>query len=556
MLYRSTRDVSSDGAAPATAATFEDAVMRGLAPDGGLYVPAALPAGLWEDVRALAPSASFVDVAHIVFRAFVPAAAAEGGIPDPDLRSLLERSFASFSHPDVTPVVPLPRAAPAATATGSAAPPQLNILELFHGPTFAFKDVALQVLGNLFEYFLERRRARSGNAADGEITVLGATSGDTGGAAIYGLRGRRGVRVFILHPRGRVSPVQERQMTSVLDANVHNVAVDGATFDDCQEIVKALFNDAEFRANHHLAAINSINWARILAQITYYFQAARLLDATAPRSLRFCVPTGNFGDVLAGFYARRLGLPVEALVVATNENDILHRFLESGEYTKPGVSLDAAGAAGAAAAVAGSADGGVRMTLSPAMDILVSSNFERAVWHLAADEVSAEGGGAAAAATAATAAGRVRSWMASLATDGGFRVAPAFLARARAAFASARVSDEQTVDAIARYFRAGGYVLDPHTAVGVVAAEQQQQALPTDAAVVVVGTASPGKFPEAVWRAVPREQLAYERFAPRALVVLDGLPLRATVVEVRGESRAERRDSGIAGVRAVIERTV
>ncbi|KAI9351814.1 tryptophan synthase beta subunit-like PLP-dependent enzyme [Zopfochytrium polystomum] len=548
MKYRSTRGLPSD-----EPVSFEDAVLTGLAPDGGLYVPdvddptshtaSTLPYLSHAEILSLAPL-PFHALAFRLLRPFIATSPTDGGIPDADLQDILARSFATFTHPDVTPVVPV----------ASDDVQGLHILELFHGPTFAFKDVALQVVGNLFDYFLNRRNAAA--AAAGRpltrLTVLGATSGDTGGAAIYGLRGRESVRAFILHPRGRVSPVQELQMTSVLDANIHNVAVAGATFDDCQDIVKALFADPAFRAKHNLAAINSINWARILAQTVYYFKAYLLLHSRHAAGkdeaikVRFAVPTGNFGDVLAGYYAKRMGLPIESLLVATNENDILHRFFETGSYTKPV-------AAAAAPAASSSSSDAVKMTLSPAMDILVSSNFERVLWHFLAAGAS---GSADASSSAQPASAAIKSYMTQLSTTSGFTVPASLHAKARATFASHRASDAATLATIAKYHAATGYVLDPHTAVGVAAAEAVPSAAGTQFT-VVLGTASPGKFPEAVWAAVGGEAVvAYEAFAPEGLVRLKGLPTRATVVTVEGVERDERKRSGVDGVKWVIEQTI
>merc|ERR1719203_1713029 len=260
----------------------------------------------------------------------------EDEVPPSDLKDLMLRSYETFSHPDVVPSVQVG---------------DLHIMELFHGPTFAFKDVALQALGNIYEYFLKRHKRR--------LTVVGAASGDTGSAAIYGMRGKENVECFILFPKGRVSKIQQQQMTSVLDANVHCVAVEG-TFDDCQDIVKDLFGDLDFKKQYGPGAVNSINWARIMFQITYYFYTYFRLFPECDGTLSFSVPTGNFGDILAGYYAKRMGLPVKHLVVATNSNDILHRFFQSGTYEKHPVQA----------------------TVSPSMDIGISSNFERYLFYL------------------------------------------------------------------------------------------------------------------------------------------------------------------------------
>ncbi|KAI8852746.1 tryptophan synthase beta subunit-like PLP-dependent enzyme [Chytridium lagenaria] len=424
---------------------------------------------------------------------------AESGIPDDDLLDILKRSFATFSHPDVTPVKDLPVVP---TSSSDAKPNHLHVLELFHGPTFAFKDVALQVLGNLFEYFLARKNRR---ASPGEpvhrINVLGATSGDTGGAAIYGLRGKKNVNVFILHPKHRISPVQEQQMTSVLDGNVHNVALDGSTFDDCQETVKILFGDREFKQKYKLGAINSINWARILAQTSYYFASylhfckshikrdtTKGATPTDLPKVQYSVPTGNFGDILAGYYS-----------VAW-----------TGAYTKPTSPTSTT-----------TADD-VKMTLSPAMDILVSSNFERLLWYLARGDSITSTPDLTASSTASRA---ISTWMQHLRTGNGFTVPSNVHALSKEIFTSRRVTDAQTTDAIRRYFvlPENRYVLDPHTAVGVVAAEEVLAGLEESeregVVTCVLATASPGKFPDAVDEAVKGfAGLKYEDFAPKALV--------------------------------------
>ncbi|KAJ2156786.1 threonine synthase [Coemansia sp. RSA 552] len=446
MKYCSTRGQS-------TGQSFESVVLEGLAPDGGLFIPEQLPE-LPADWQTAWAEYSFSQLATELISLFVG-----DDLTRDEVKTLVERSYSTFDSPAVTPVVDL------------GARSDAHVLELFHGPTFAFKDVALQFLGNLFEFFLIRR----GGSA--RLTVVGATSGDTGSAAIYGLRGKRNVDVFILHPKGRVSPVQEAQMTTVLDPNVHNVAVTG-TFDDCQDIVKQLFGRPEFRRQYSLGAVNSINWARILAQITYYFYA---YFALARRGLAFVVPSGNFGDVLAGFYAQELGLPVKKLVVATNANDILDRFLRTGTYEK-------------------NAELGVHATPSPAMDILVSSNFERFLWYLARDhEVPANVTDPQERAKQASAI--LGSWMDRLKTSGSFSVSPASLEAARRVFWSGTCSDEQTYATIARHYP--DYLLDPHTAVGVHVAESLSDKIAAlGAEPVCLSTAHPAKFSEAVLKAV------------------------------------------------------
>ncbi len=424
MHYLSTRG----GIAPIG---FADAVMMGLATDGGLLVPAEIPQLDAATLRAWS-GLSFQDLALEVLTPFVG-----DEIPRADLRALIDRSYATFSHPEVTPVV----------GTGG-----LRILELFHGPTAAFKDVALQLLGNLFAYLLARDGSR--------LNIVGATSGDTGSAAIYGVRGKERIQIFILHPKGRVSPIQERQMTTVLDANVHNIAVQG-TFDDAQRVVKSLFNDLPFKSAYRLGAVNSINWARILAQTVYYFYAwSRVSGGDPAQPVSFSVPTGNFGDVFAGYLARRMGLPIERLVIATNRNDILTRFVKTGVYA---------------------IEDRVHQTLSPAMDIQLASNFERYLYYLHDGDPA-----------------QVRALLGDLQDTGRLSVDPARHAQVRTDFSAAAVSDPETLDQIRATFASSGYILCPHTAVGVRAAQD----LP---GCVCLATAHPAKFGEAVREAIGQE---------------------------------------------------
>ncbi len=427
MQYLSTR-----GHAPALG--FEDVFLTGLARDGGLYVPDAWPPLDLGPLRG----ASFTDVAMAVAEPFT------AGHVEPDvMRDVLTRAYARFRHPAVAPLVQLDDT--------------LWVQELFHGPTLAFKDVAMQVIGGLFEHILAKRKQR--------VTIVTATSGDTGGAAVEALRGRAGVELFVLHPKGRVSDVQRRQMTTVTDANVHNLAIDG-TFDDCQALVKAMFNDEGFRDGVRLSGVNSINFGRIMPQMTYYVTAALALQATAARPVRFSVPTGNFGDVYAGYLALRAGVPIDRLIVATNQNDILTRALNTGDH----------------------ALGDVHPTVSPSMDIQVSSNFERLLFD-AYDRDSAE----------------VQKLMDQLKTTRRFTLPGPQREAIAQRFSACRCDEAQTLDTMQRYHRDAGYVLDPHTAVGVHAAEPARAAAsaPPDRAtpIVVLGTAHPAKFPDAVERA-------------------------------------------------------
>jgi threonine synthase len=420
MRYLSTR-----GAAPSLG--FEEAMLAGLARDGGLYVPEAWPVLERYEIAGLA-GLPYEEAAFRVMRPFVGDA-----FSDDEFRAILTRAYSGFDHPARVPLVQLG--------------PNDWLLELFHGPTLAFKDVAMQLIGQLFEASLRRSGRR--------LTIVGATSGDTGSAAIEAFRGREGVEVFILFPDGRVSEVQRRQMTTPPEANVHALAIDG-DFDDAQARLKDLFNDHAFRDGVGLAGVNSINWARVLAQTVYYFTAAVALGAPY-RPVSFAVPTGNFGDVFAGWVAKRMGLPIERLVIATNQNDILHRTLETGahrrEYVLP--------------------------SISPSMDIQVSSNFERLLFELYDREGPA-----------------VAALMGELAGAGGFALAQGALARLRAEFDSARASEAETSATIADVHRTTGEVICPHTAVGVHAARQRRgdPAVP----MVVLATAHAAKFPDAV----------------------------------------------------------
>jgi threonine synthase len=450
MRYVSTRG----GGAPLK---FKETILAGLARDGGLYLPERLP-----DVRdrlAAWQGLSYTDLAFEVIRLFAD------DIPEEVLRGIVAKSYAVFRHPEVTPVV---KVGP------------VHLLELFHGPTLAFKDVALQFLGNLFEYAL--------GETGGEMNIVAATSGDTGSAAICGMRGRERIRIFVMHPRGRVSPVQERQMTTVLDANVFNLAVDG-TFDDCQDIVKELFGDLPFRDRFKLGAVNSINWARVLAQVVYYFYAAfRVQASTGAAKLRFSVPTGNFGDIFAGYVALKMGLPIDRLVLATNENDILSRYFNSGVYSV----------------------GAVAPTLSPSMDIQVASNFERYLYYLAGED-----------------AARLARWMAAFKADGTLTpdVPP------QTCFSSARGDTEATLTTIRAFWESCGYLLDPHTAVGVSVG---LRFLDEGAPMICLATAHPAKFGDAIRRATGLD-LAHHPI----LDALTDLPTRVRGVPASREAVAD-----------------
>jgi threonine synthase len=405
---------------------FCDALLAGLARDGGLYVPRKWPQLKKKDIRALRGK-TYQEVAFEVLYPFT------GGEIEADLfRSMIDEAYATFRHPAVAPLV----------QTG----PNSYVLELFHGTTLAFKDVAMQLLARLMDHALAQRGERA--------TIVGATSGDTGGAAIDAFAGRARTDVFILFPHEKVSPVQQRQMTTSKAENVHAIAVKG-NFDDCQNLVKEMFNDSAFRDTYKISGVNSINWARIMAQVVYYFTAALSLGAP-DRKVSFTVPTGNFGDIFAGYVAKKMGLPIDKLVIATNENDILARTLKTGRYEMKGVSA----------------------TTSPSMDIQISSNFERLLFEAYDRDDSA-----------------IRSAMRSLKQSGGFEIKPDALKAIRKEFRAARASEKQVATTIRNTLAETGYLLDPHTAVGVfVAAKFEKPSSP----MVTLSTAHPAKFPAAV----------------------------------------------------------
>ncbi len=421
--------VSTRGDAPPL--SFCDALLAGLARDGGLYMPREWPGLSRDDIAGLA-GRTYAQAACRVLSPLV-----DGEISADAFAAMIDESYAAFRHPATCPLVQIE--------------PNLFVLELFHGPTLAFKDVAMRLLARLMNHVLRERGERA--------TIVGATSGDTGSAAIDAFRGLDRVDVFILYPHGRVSDVQRRQMTTVHDDNVHAIALEG-TFDDAQALVKAMFNHHAFRDRQRLSGVNSINWARIAAQAVYYFTAAVSLGSPH-RPVSFSVPTGNFGDVLAGYVAKRMGLPVGRLMVATNRNDILARTLHTGRYEI----------------------GEVHATCAPSMDIQISSNFERVLFDAHDRDPAA-----------------VRRLMASLAQSRAFTLDDAPLARLRAEFDALAVGEEAIGREIDRVWREAGYLLDPHTAIGVAAA---RTALSRDPAtpMVVLATAHPAKFPDAVERA-------------------------------------------------------
>jgi len=439
MKYISTRGQSE-------ALSFSDAIMSGLARDGGLFLPEEFPQigdqlGDWSEL-------TYPELAYEVMRLF-------SDLPDDDLKCLVNKSYSTFSHPDVTPI----------KRVGD-----VYLMELFHGPTMAFKDIALQFLGNLFEYQLERR--------DGLMNIVAATSGDTGSAAIQGVRGKERINIFVMHPKGRTSDVQKRQMTTVLDDNVFNMAVSG-TFDDCQAMLKELFNDLDFKDHNSLGAVNSINWARVLAQVVYYIYATlEIQKETGAERVRFSVPTGNFGDIFAGYVASRMGLPIGKLVLATNENNILTRFFNSGKYSQ----------------------GEVVPTLSPSMDIQVASNFERYLYYLLGEDSSA-----------------VKSMMRSFA-DGKTIEVPLKDGKVDPLFAAGTGTTEMTLETIKTCYNEHDYLLDPHTAVGYRIAHDH---LCDDEPMICLATAHPAKFGDAIKEAIG-EDIAHHP----DLDALSGKPMR------------------------------
>jgi threonine synthase len=435
--------------------SFSEAVMGGLARDGGLLLPESFPQVA--DKLDSWVGLSYQALAFEVMQPFVD-------IPDDDLRSLVDRSYASFRESEVTPL----------RRVGD-----VYVLELFHGPTLAFKDVALQFLGNLFEYQLERTQSH--------LNIVAATSGDTGSAAIHGVRGKERIKIVVMHPEGRTSDVQARQMTTVLDDNVFNVAVEG-TFDDCQAMLKQLFNDLPFRDRHNLGVVNSINWARVLAQVVYYVYATlQIREREGVERVRFSVPTGNFGDIFAGYVAAQMGVPIGKLILATNENDILSRFFATGVYGQ----------------------GVVVPTLSPSMDIQVASNFERYLYYRLGEDGDA-----------------VRTAMASFAAGECIRVPHADKGD-DALLTAGRGTTADTLAAIKQCYADSGYILDPHTAVGYHIAHQH---LKKDEPMVCLATAHPAKFGDAVLQAIG-EDVAHHPI----LDALNGKPTRCDRLPAEGD---------------------
>jgi len=443
------RYLSTRGAPPALA--FDEVLLAGLARDGGLYLPESWPQ---LDLEALA-GLDYPALAARVMQPFLG-----GRIAEADFIRLVREAYAGFGHHAVAPLRQIDS--------------RVWLMELFHGPTLAFKDVALQLLGRLYDHVLTKRGQR--------VTIVGATSGDTGSAAIEACRDRAPIDIFILHPEGRTSEVQRRQMTTVLSPNVRNIAIRGS-FDDCQDLVKAMFADGQFRDDMHLAAVNSINWGRIMAQIVYYVAAAIALGAPR-RRVAFAVPTGNFGNIYAGYAARAMGLPIDKLIVGSNSNDILARFIAGGTMEI----------------------GAVHPTLSPSMDIQVSSNAERLLFDL----FGRNGAKLAQAMKQFRESGR-------LALDGEQH------RRLTALFAGHRLDDKETLATMAALYRQTGELIDPHSAIGLAAARAAR--LDPDVAIVALGTAHPAKFPDAVEKATGRRPVL-----PPALADLYRRPERFTVL--------------------------
>lgn len=434
---------------------FKDAVMMGLAEDGGLIIPETVPVLSNEKLNELS-KLSYPELAYEIISLFVT------DMNKDDLRQLINKSYASFTADEVIPLV----------KKGG-----IHIGELFHGPTFAFKDVALQFLGNLFEYILKERGEK--------LNIIGATSGDTGSAAIAGVRGKENINIFIMHPKGRVSAVQEMQMTSVTDDNVFNLAVEG-TFDDCQYIVKEIFADIDFKKKHQLGAVNSINWARVLAQIVYYFymhfRASE--DKSGSKSV-FIVPTGNFGNIFAGYYAKLMGLPVERLILATNANNILTRFVKDGDYSVKDVVI----------------------THSPSMDIQLASNLERYLYFLYGTNPE-----------------KIKSLMAELSANKSLNFKGDDLNQIHADFGTYSADNDETLKVISSFYKKYEYILDPHTACGVAAALAED--IDKDTNIICLSTAHPAKFPEAVNKAV-----GIDPEKPEGVKALEGLPRKCSEIE-------------------------
>jgi len=442
MLYKSTRGKVKN-------IKFKEAVMMGLAEDGGLLIPQEIPHISSSELIKLS-SLSYQDLAFEIISKFTD------DIKRDALKNIIDKSYSTFESSEVIPVV----------KKGD-----IYIAEIFHGPTYAFKDIALQFLGNLFEYILEETGQK--------LNILGATSGDTGSAAIYGVRGKKNINIFILHPKGKVSPIQELQMTTVTDKNVFNLAVDG-TFDDCQFIVKEIFSDVDFKKEYHLGAVNSINWARILAQIVYYFHC--YFKAAEGEKVNIVVPTGNFGNIFAGYFAKLMGLPINKLILATNANNILSRFVNYGDYSIKSVCE----------------------TYSPSMDIQIASNFERYLFYLWGSHE------------------KVVEKMEELKMHKKISFTDEDIKNVKGDFEAYSTSNEETLATIKSFYEKYGYILDPHTACGVNAANK----LDTKALNICLATAHPAKFYDAIFKAIGKypeepEKIKKLKELPKRLYEID-----------------------------------
>ncbi|MBT07772.1 MAG: threonine synthase [Pseudomonadota bacterium] len=430
--------------------SFCEAVSMGLGSDGGLLVPERIPF-IGRNIRDLSGT-SYSELAFEIFKLYID------DIPELDLRKIVDKSYSNFSDPKVTPLVKVD---------------EDYILELFHGPTLAFKDIALQFLGNVFEHILNQQNTF--------LNVLGATSGDTGSAAIAGLKGKKNINVFIMFPEGRTSSVQEKQMTTVMDSNIHSIAIDGS-FDDCQSLLKEVFRDLSFKKELKLGAVNSVNWARVLAQTVYYFSI--YIQLGMPKSFQVAVPTGNFGNIFSAYIAKQMGLPIERLILATNQNDILHRFFETGLYRR----------------------GEVCFTSSPAMDIQVASNFERYLFYVYRSSRV-----------------KFRQFINSFESSGAARIDLSDLPDNNDGFITSSVSDLETIKRIRSTYDRTGYILDPHTAVGLDAGFRKRK---NKVPLVTLATAHPAKFPSLLLKALPEVQVLHP-----IIELLEGLPTRKEHLE-------------------------
>ena len=422
----------------------------GLGSDGGLLVPERIPS-MERNIKHLS-GASYPELAFEIFKPYID------DIAERDLRQIVEKSYANFSDSKVTPLVQVG---------------EEYVLELFHGPTLAFKDIALQFLGNIFEHILNQQNTF--------LNVLGATSGDTGSAAIAGLKGKKNINVFIMFPEGKTSSVQEKQMTTVMDSNIHSIAIDGS-FDDCQSLLKEVFRDVSFKEDLKLGAVNSVNWARVLAQTVYYFSI--YIQLGMPRAFQVAVPTGNFGNIFSAYVAKQMGLPIEKLILATNQNDILHRFFETGLYRRDEVFF----------------------TSSPAMDIQVASNFERYLFYVYRSRLD-----------------KFKNFINSFESSGSAKIDLSDLPPKNDGFVTSSVSDMETMERIRLTYERTGYILDPHTAVGLDAGLRKRN---NEIPLVTLATAHPAKFPLLLEEALPEAQVSHP-----IIDSLEGLPTRKSHIK-------------------------